>query len=63
MIRTGTLEIDDQSSVILLSAIAMAMEMALEGDAPTDPKVLREQIGNYTPPGWKGKVRVNKQTS
>jgi hypothetical protein len=62
VIRTGTLEIDDQSSVILLSAVAMAMEMALEGDAPTDPSVLREEIVNYTPPGWRGKVDMSVWT-
>ncbi|KAG5177395.1 myosin I, high molecular weight-Acanthamoeba sp [Tribonema minus] len=56
VIRSGTLEIDDQSSVVLMSAIAMAMDLALEGDAPTDPAVLRENVTNYIPPNWKDKV-------
>jgi myosin-7 len=62
VISTGTLEIEDQSSVVLLSAIAMAMDMALEGDAPTEAGTLKRAVANYIPPGWKGKVNVDAWT-
>ncbi len=59
VIKTGTLEIDDQSSAILLSSIAMAMDTALEGDAPIQEHELKAKIVKYIPPGWEGKVDLN----
>ncbi len=59
VIKTGTLEIDDQSSAILLSSIAMAIDTALEGDAPTQEHELKAGIVKYIPPGWEGKVDLN----
>ncbi len=59
VIKTGTLEIDDQGSAILLSSIAMALDTALEGDTPIQDHELKAKIGKYTPPGWEGKVDLN----
>jgi myosin heavy subunit len=59
VITTGTLEIDDQASVILLSSIAMAMDIAMDGDAPTHACELQSQVGKYIPPGWEGKVSAS----
>ncbi|CAM9453818.1 unnamed protein product [Chrysoparadoxa australica] len=58
VIRTGTLEVDDRPSVVLLSAISMAMDMALEGDAFTEEEAIRKEIVNYIPPGWQGQEDV-----
>ncbi|KAG5182494.1 hypothetical protein JKP88DRAFT_181996 [Tribonema minus] len=40
----------------------MAMDSALQGEATADPRVLREAVGNYIPPGWRGKVDVRTWT-
>lgn len=43
MIRSGILEITDKQSVVLLSAIAMAMDLQ-EDAAPTDKQALAMEV-------------------
>ena len=43
MIRSGILEITDKQSVVLLSAIAMAMDLQ-EDAAPTDKQTLAMEV-------------------
>lgn len=43
MIRSGILEITDKQSVVLLSAIAMAMDLQ-EDAAPTDKNALAMEV-------------------
>lgn len=45
VIRSGILEITDKQSVVLLSAIAMAMDLQ-EDAAPTDKQALAMEVGS-----------------
>lgn len=46
VIRSGILEITDKQSVVLLSAIAMAMDLQ-EDAAPTDKHTLAMEVYEY----------------
>ncbi|CAN0366984.1 unnamed protein product [Discosporangium mesarthrocarpum] len=51
VIRSGILEITDKQSVVLLSAIAMAMDLQ-EDTAASDKQSLAMEVGRYIPPAW-----------